>query len=126
MRRDSALAIGSWGRGSTMPRAQRIEERPLEEKVSDYLGAMTFIFLPVSDHAGPQSARGSVERNAIALLSNYVEPGPDAPAPNWLGHHSGRDRVRRSGLWNNNHVDETYDPKFLNLLEDFTRRIPAS
>ena len=123
MRRDPALAVESWGRGSTTPRENRVAERPLEEKVSDYLGAMTFLFLPVPDRGGPESTRGLIERNAIALLSNYLEPGPDAPSADWLGYHSGRERVHRSGLWNNNHVDERHDPEFLEVLQNLTARI---
>ena len=30
-----------------------------------------------------------------------------------------REIVRRSGLWNNNHVDENYDPAFISLLEHY-------
>jgi hypothetical protein len=40
----------------------------------------------------------------------------DPPAPDWLGHYSDRERVRRSGLWNQNHVEEAYDPAFLDVL----------
>lgn len=41
----------------------------------------------------------------------------DPPSPSWLGLRSGRDRVRRSGLWNQRHVDESYEPRFLDMLE---------
>ena len=59
-----------------------------------------------------------IERNAIALLSNYERPQLDPPSKSWLGHHSNRERVRTSGLWNQNHVVETYDPAFLELLRE--------
>jgi len=94
--------------------------------VSDYLGNMTLLFLEVPDDPGPDSARGVVERNSIALLSGYREPTQDRPSKSWLGNHSGRERVRRSGLWNNNHVDEIYDPEFLNLFDDLLRRMSAA
>ena len=126
IRRDPALTVETWGRGSSMPREYRVAERPLEARVSDYLGAMTFLLLPVSDCGGPGNARGVIERNAIALLSSAVDPSPDIPSPDWLGHYSGRERVRRSGLWNNKHVDELHDPTFLNVMEDFTKRMPRS
>jgi hypothetical protein len=58
-----------------------------------------------------------IERNAIALLSNYGKAVIDPPSPDWLGRHCDRERVRISGLWNNNHVDEAYDPGFLDLME---------
>lgn len=35
----------------------------------------------------------------------------------WLGHSSDRERVRGSGLWNQNHVDENYEPGFLDGLQ---------
>jgi len=126
MIRDPALMIESWGRGSSAPRATRLAERQHESLVSDYLGAMMLVFLPVSDAPGPRSVRGVIERNAIALLSGYRTSSPDRPSPNWLGRFSGRDRVRRSGLWNNNHVDEEYDPTFLSLFEDLIRKIPSA
>jgi hypothetical protein len=68
--------------------------------------------------------RGYIERNAIALLSNYNKAPLDPPSPGWLGCHYNRPgvrdaglRVRTSGLWNSNHVDEIYDPVFLDELE---------
>jgi hypothetical protein len=41
----------------------------------------------------------------------------DPPSSGWLGYHCDRERVRSSGLWNSNHVDEIYDPAFLETLE---------
>ena len=122
MTRDPALTLGSWGRGVSAPREIRDTEREHEARVSQYLGSMTLLFVEVPDEPGPTSARGVIERNSIALLSSYVEPNNDGPSPNWLGHHSGRERVRRSGLWNNNHVDEAYDPDFMNLFDDLVNQ----
>ena len=67
----------------------------------------------------PTSATPTVSRNAVALLSGYREPAPDPPSTDWLGHLSDRERVRRLGLWNNNHVDEDYAPSFLGIGEDW-------
>ena len=53
----------------------------------------------------------------IALASGLHEPVIDPPSPTWLGLYSGRDKVRRSGLWNQRHVGEKYVPNFLDLLE---------
>jgi hypothetical protein len=82
--------------------------------VSEYLSDLELLFVEVPDDPGRESARSIIERNSIALLSSYIEPAPDQPSPAWLGHLSGREPVRRSGLWNNNHVDEAYNPDFLN------------
>ena len=84
--------------------------------------------MAIEDEAGPESRRGYIERNghvaddaanfaAIALLSNYNKPTLDPPSQNWLGHRSDRERVRKSGLWNQNHVEEPYDPAFLDSLD---------
>ena len=36
---------------------------------------------------------------------------------------SNRERIRRSGLWNSNHVDETYAPDFLDTLTQLEERM---
>ena len=93
-------------------------EAGLEALVSRTIGAMPFLWLNVGDSPGPGSQRALIERNTIALLSGYREPPPDPPSPSWLGRHSDRQPVRRSGLGNNRHVDETYDPFFLDVLDE--------
>lgn len=91
-------------------------ETPVEASVSAVLGAMPFLWIDVPDAPGPLSVRGFIERNAIALVSNYGKEPIDLASPSWLGRHSGRHLVRASGLWNNNHVEEQYDPAFLDVL----------
>jgi hypothetical protein len=107
----------TWGNGNNAARDIRAGERNLECEVSGVIGAMPFLWLAIDDEAGPGSLRGLIERNSIALLSNYRKEAIDAPSPDWLGRHSDRERVRGSGLWNSNHVDEAYDPAFLGILE---------
>ena len=107
----------TWGRGHTARSAVRNDERALECDVSTAMGNMPFLWLALEDEAGPESRRGYIERNSIALLSNYKKPPIDPPSQHWLGHHCDRDRVRNSGLWNSNHIDERYDPVFLDELE---------
>ena len=122
----------SWGVGADPGKAaQRLglasravvkdAEAGLERRVSAYLGQMPFLWLDVPDAPGPQSARGRIERNAIALLSHASHaraPAADRPSATWLGAHSDRPRVRRSGLWNNNHVDEVGDAAFLSEMTE--------
>jgi hypothetical protein len=111
------LAFPTWGNGNSAKREVKADEVALERQVSQVIGNMWFIWLPVDDEAGPKSLRGYVEQNSIALLSNNNKSVLDPPSPAWLGHHSDRDRVRRSGLWNQNHVEEAYNPSFLDALE---------
>jgi hypothetical protein len=109
----------TWGDGSSARAAMREGEMALECRVSTVIGAMPFLWLPVNDSAGPYSMRGYIERNSIALLSNLGEEPLDPASPAWLGRlcDRGKARVRDSGLWNQNHVDEAYDARFLDTLE---------
>jgi len=95
----------------------KADEKPIELSVSDYLGRLPFLWLSIEDAAGPNSLRGVIERNVIALASGVREPSIDPPSPLWLGRSSHRDAVRNSGLWNQQHVDEEYDPRFLGQLD---------
>ena len=97
-------------------------EAPIEATVSEYIGGMPFLWLEVDDTPGPDSKRGFIERNAIALLSGYNHSEFEEPSAEWLGRYCDRERVRLSGLWNNRHVDEECAPTFLDEME---RRIDA-
>lgn len=123
-----AGGIGSWGckpdaaqaahiLGQT-PGELRAREHELEVAVSRYIEAMPFLWVAVPDLPGPNSWRGYIERNCIALLSNWEKRPLDSPSSGWLGHRCDRERVRRSGLWNSDHVNERYDPAFLITLEE--------
>ena len=125
-RRQRLVLPDSWGvAGDPGAAARRLSmereavkqtEAELESAVSRHIGAMPFLWLEVDDAPSPESERGFIERNAIALLSGWHE-SVDPPSSGWLGHESDRERVRRSGLWNNNHVDEPYDPHFLDVMD---------
>jgi hypothetical protein len=116
----------TWGHGNSAPKAIREGERPLEEEVSAIIGAMPFLWLEVDDEPGPDSLRGYIERNAIALLSNYEREPIDPPSPEWLGHYSNLERVKLSGLWNSNHVEDTYTPTFLDTMEQLIDSMDAT
>jgi hypothetical protein len=109
----------TWGRGSSAPKDVRLREQPFEKDVSRVIGAMPFLWLAVEDTPGPESLRGTIERNSIALLSNLGKPALDPPSVRWLGRNCvrGEARVRNAGLWNQRHVDETYEPGFLDVME---------
>ena len=119
IRRDD-LEFPTWGKGNTADKVVRDGEFALEREVSRVIGAMSFLWLPIEDEPGSNSRRGYIERNAIALLSNDQRPPLDAPSQAWLGHHTDRERVRRSGLWNQNHVEGACDPDF---IEQFARLV---
>ncbi|HUZ32070.1 MAG TPA: hypothetical protein VMV19_08195 [Xanthobacteraceae bacterium] len=107
----------TWGSGSTASAEVRADETAVEWEVSQIIGAMPFIWLAIKDDPGPASARAYIECNSIALLSNYKKAVLDPPSECWLGHDCDRERVREAGLWNQNHVNERYDPAFLDRLD---------
>ncbi len=114
--------IATWGVGSNAPPALResqtaqAAELAMEIRVSEYIGSMNVLWVDVADEPGPSSVRAIIEQNTIALLSNRFAP-KDASSADWLGRHSPKESIRRSGLWNLNYVDQAYDPNFLTLLE---------
>lgn len=111
-------SIGAAARKSGVPREQvKVQEQPIEQAVSSYIGNMPFLWLSIDDAPGGDSMRGIIERNSIALLGNHSDGECDPASASWLGHDSDRQRVRTSGLWNQNHVDESYDRGFLDLLK---------
>lgn len=109
---------GNWG-GSNAPRQIKDAEVPLERAISKHIGSMPFIWIEIDDEPGPDSLRGYIERNSIALLSNYHRKNNpiDPPSESWLGQWAKSAKVRNSGLWNSNHVDESFDMRFLETLE---------
>ncbi len=115
----------TWGKGMSASREVRIIEDPIEKAVSQYLRRMPFLWLEVNDAPGPESLRGMIECNAIALLSNYnFTTNPmDPQSSTWLGHWADRETIRFSGLWNVNHVAGTYNPAFLGILEGLVAQI---
>ena len=119
VRNGQIASVDSWGHGSTASQSVRETERPIEVLVSRYIGTMPFLFLPISDAPGSQSLRGYIERNSISLLSGCIANPIDLPSNGWLGLSSGRERVRRSGLWNNHHTDGDYSLEFMNIFAQF-------
>jgi hypothetical protein len=117
----------SWGVKSDIAKASAalkinradlsVVEASIERAVTNYISAMSFLWIDINDEPGPTSLRGFVERNSIALLSNHRRAPLDPPSQNWLGNSSDRDLVRSSGLWNQRHVGEIHDPAFLGVLE---------
>lgn len=111
---------GTWGEGSSASRYIRMGELAWEREVSRHLGSMRVLWLRIDDAPTPDSDRGFIERNAIALLST-VENAKDSPSQGWLGHDAQADAIRSSGLWNVNHVGEAVVPGFLEKLEQYVR-----
>jgi len=117
------LECSTWDVGNSVAQEIRALELQIEQAVSEVIRSMPFLYVAIEDEPGPDSMRGRIERNSIALLSNFGKSPLDPPSPRWLGIHCDRDRVKTSGLWNQNHVDENYDPAFLDDLEQLAENM---
>ena len=124
----------SWGVGSNAAKAIRDSEGALERAVSEHIAEMSLLWLEVNDPPGPESLRGYEERNSVALLSNCkcsesssvgakLAPPIDPRSPRWLGRYAASERVRLSGLWNSDHVDDEHDPRFLDVVHHLVSMI---
>ncbi len=111
-----------WGEGSSARRERRLAELELEQRVSDYIRDLPFLWVRVDDEPGPESDRAYIERNVIALVSNYSKDSIDSRDSGWLGNASPCEEIYQSGLWNVNHVEERYDPAFLDRLETAVKK----
>jgi hypothetical protein len=96
---------------------REIEVSKLEVEVSKIICNMPFLWLAVEDDPGPNSLRRKIEKNSIALLSNFGKTAVDAPSANWLGSYCDSEKVRRSGLWNRDDTEKNYEAAFLDELE---------
>ena len=110
-------SLSTWGVGAAAPKAIRLAEAEHERRVSAHVGALSVLWLDVPDEPSPRSTRAFLERNAITLLSNNFAP-LDSPSEHWLGRHSPREVIWRSGLWNLKHVNERLDPDFFDVFEE--------
>ena len=70
--KEKGTLVSTWGQGNTADRATLQREQDHERRVSTVIRAMPFLWLAIDDEPGPNSLRGLIERNSIALLSNYL------------------------------------------------------
>jgi len=91
-------------------------EEQIELAVSEYIGAMPFLWLDVPD----SKDRHDIEAGAIGLLSMRTGDA-DPPSDDWLGRYAHKKEIPDSGLWNVQHTNEPYDPGFLDLMKERLR-----
>jgi len=112
------LNVPTWGHGNSANKSVLDSENDLEKKVTNYIGNMKILWLSVNDKPSAESDRAYIERNSIALLSG--KNGPlDPPSENWLGSYNSISAIKKSGLWNINHVNESYDERFLDIFNEY-------
>ena len=121
------LASGEWPEGmdetwaiaNNASTVIRQSEYQLEKAVTQYIGLMPFLWLEIDDPPSAQSDRGVIETGAISLLSNYERTAIDAPSTTWLGKQARSELVKKSGLWNVNHVKDSSSDRFIDTLEKY-------
>lgn len=110
--------FATWGHGQSAPARIREAEQEIELEVSAIVGSMEMTWLEVGDESSADSDRAYLERNLIALLSGSGGP-LDLPSAKWLGRWSRREAIPFSGLWNVNHVYDSFDATSLDVLERY-------
>ena len=109
------------------------ELESLEYRISCKIRSMPFLWLKVNGGGKGPKDRKFIEKNSIALLSNYNrETKLDVPSNDWLGRYC-LDTKRRqnckvicSGLWNQQNVGNKYQPSFLDKLEEIVENMKNS
>ena len=122
-RRGIADEFSNWGDGSSTTADVRDAEHELEKRVSEFIRELPLLWVEIDDEPGSGSQRAAIERNAIALLSNYRRDSLDPRGKAWIGTDSNSPEIRESGLWNVNHVDERHSPEFLDALSNHIDRM---
>jgi hypothetical protein len=118
-RSNGTISSPTWTK-SDPTKEERSSEKSLEKEVSAYIGECSLLWLAIEDAPSPKSNRAFIEEHSIALLANHSDK--DRPSKDWLGNFSPRFEIRRSGLWNVNHVNRPYDPEFLDALEKYVQK----
>lgn len=108
-----AIDCPSWGKRFKANAEIRGAEYSVEKLVSQKLNSMPFLWLELDSRTESQDFARFMEKNAIALLSNYGKAPLDEPSDSWLGNFCTNPFVQRSGLWNVEYVSENYNPDFM-------------
>lgn len=110
-----------WGKGQSAKKTISQSEADLERQVSEYIGKLSVLYVPIIDESGVGSSRALIERQFIALFSENLCP-LETPSPSWLGRFSDKSTIRQTGLWNVRDVGSEYDPKFIRYFESILQR----
>jgi len=95
----------------------RTQEHELEQRVSEYIRILPFLVIDIPGQPGPDSKRAMIEKNLIALVSHARRTSPDLKKDDWLGHHSPRAEIAKTGLWNIQHVSSFYSDDIIQQVE---------
>jgi hypothetical protein len=113
------LTFPHWGDKSKKgDKSITLSEKPLEKIVSTYLYTLPFTVLEIPGPSSKDNDRAFIEKNSIALLSNYDRKPIDKHSQNWLGLHSKDPKIIGSGLWNSAYVErKEIDDNYFDTFE---------
>lgn len=97
----------------------RAQEHPLEQRVSKYIASLPFLVVDIPGDSGPDSSRAHLERNLIALVSHARRTNPDLMRGEWLGSHSPKAEIAKTGLWNIQHTSGLYTESVVEDLRPY-------
>ena len=92
--------------------------------ISNYIGQMPFLWVNV-DGENSHHMRRRIERNSIALLSDFNGEATDKSSKRWLGNCSDNEALKRSGLWNVQHTKHGFNPSYLTELKTCVEQTDA-
>ncbi|WP_229380520.1 hypothetical protein [Haloarcula marismortui] len=98
--------------------AVREQEHELEQRVSEYIRDLPFLWVDVPGDPGPECDRAEIESHTIAMVSRYRRSAGPSDL-DWLGYHSPKSEVYQSGLWNVRHVSDSFDPSVVDQLSAY-------
>jgi hypothetical protein len=123
----NSLNFSEWGIGNNASRKIKVSEYKLEQDVSRFIRSMRFLCLKVEDSINDMSdneLRDYIEKNSIGLLSNFNNNLKFDQAKEWLGSYcNGHNKVIKSGLWNQDHVDYNYNCSFLDIMDKLIKKM---
>ncbi len=111
----------TWGKGQSALGQVIKSETPLEAKVSEYIGNLRVLVVPVLDTAGTGSMRATIERQFISMFTERP-CALETSSLAWLGRFSDKASIRDSGLWNVRDVGSEYDLEFIPFLDGLLKR----
>jgi len=124
IQRDNIEDYQHWGsRAQKGNKEVRNSEKEMEVTVSQYLSQMKFIVLEVPGDSSKDNDRAYIERNSIALLSNFNKKAIDAPSEKWLGNFTGDNKIVKSGLWNRDYVDREVEVGLWDKIQFYLREM---
>lgn len=121
-REGTVTTLPSWGVGQHASQEIMQNETALERRVSDYLGALEVIVLPIDDPPSKDSRRAKVETQLISLFTDSLVPIEHA-SPSWLGRYSPVTAISRTGLWNVRDVGRPYRSKAEGAVSDIEAQL---